>query len=153
MPASSSYQNRLLAHLSETDRALLRPHLEPVELPLNTVLVQPDQPITHATFVEEGLCSVIANSSEGSRIEILARRASDGRVEIVVQDEGPGLPADALDRLFDKFYRAQGGDRRRAGTGLGLAIARGFVEVMGGTLVARNRVDRSGAAFVLGFPA
>ena len=70
MPASSSYQNRLLAHLSETDRALLRPHLEPVELPLNTVLVQPDQPITHATFVEEGLCSVIANSSEGSRIEI-----------------------------------------------------------------------------------
>ena len=72
---------------------------------------------------------------------------------IVVQDEGPGLPADALDRLFDKFYRAQEGDRRRAGTGLGLAIARGFVEVMGGTLVARNRTDRSGAAFVVGFPA
>jgi K+-sensing histidine kinase KdpD len=46
-----------------------------------------------------------------------------------VRDEGPGIAPAALERLFDKFYRADEGDRRRAGTGLGLAIAKGFVEV------------------------
>ena len=67
------------------------------------------------------------------------RGRAGGAVEIVVRDEGPGIPAEALDRLFDKFYRADDGDRRRAGTGLGLAIAKGFVEAQGGTIAARNR--------------
>ena len=88
----------------------------------------------------------------GGRIEIEARRAGE-RVEIVVRDEGPGISAEALDRIFDKFYRANDGDRRRAGTGLGLAIAKGFVEVQGGTLAGRNRGDRSGAEFVVSWPA
>ena len=59
-----------------------------------------------------------------------------------------------LERIFDKFYRVQAGDRRRAGTGtgLGLAICRGFVEAMGGTIVAGNRVDRRGAVFTITFP-
>ena len=57
-----------------------------------------------------------------------------------MRDEGPGIPAEALDRLFDKFYRADAGDRQRAGTGLGLAIAKGFVEAQGGTIArARNQ--------------
>ena len=75
------------------------------------------------------------------------------RVEIVVRDEGPGIPAEAIDRLFDKFYRAQDGDRRRAGTGLGLAIAKGFVEAQGGSISARNRTDRSGAEFTVSLPS
>ena len=54
-------------------------------------------------------------------------------------------PRQDLERVFDKFYRAGGADRRRAGTGLGLAICRGFVEAMGGTITAGNRHDRSGA--------
>ena len=47
---------------------------------------------------------------------------------------------------------ADDGDRRRAGTGLGLAIAKGFIEAHGGTITARNRSDRGGAEFVVGFP-
>lgn len=65
-----SYQNRLLAALTEADRALLRPHLEPIDLPLGRVLVEPDKIITHAVFAESGLCSVIASGTEGARIEI-----------------------------------------------------------------------------------
>ncbi|MDP1838805.1 MAG: sensor histidine kinase KdpD [Reyranella sp.] len=95
-------------------------------------------------------------SSPGGRIEIEAHRiveiGTGDRVEITVRDEGPGIAADQLDRIFHKFHRVHDGDRRLAGTGLGLAIARGFVEVQGGTITARNRADRSGAEFVVGYP-
>jgi two-component system, OmpR family, sensor histidine kinase KdpD len=72
---------------------------------------------------------------------------------ISVSDEGPGVPADDLERIFDKFYRVHRQDRQRAGTGLGLAICRGFVAAMGGTIAAVNRNDRSGAIFTIRLPA
>ena len=71
---------------------------------------------------------------------------------IEVMDEGPGLPAVSLERVFDKFYRARQGDHQRAGTGLGLAICRGFIEALGGAITAGNRQDRSGAVFTVVFP-
>ena len=49
-----------------------------------------------------------------------------------------------IERIFDKFHRAQKGDQVRAGTGLGLAISRGFIEAMGGSFTAANRSDRTG---------
>ena len=124
---------------------------------VSTVL-EPGLPSLSLDFVlaEQALFNLLDNAAKyapgGSRIEVVARRVG-ARIEIAVQDEGPGLPPEALPRLFDKFYRADRGDRTRAGTGLGLAIARGFVEVQGGTLAARNRADRTGAAFVVSFPA
>jgi two-component system sensor histidine kinase KdpD len=69
-----------------------------------------------------------------------------------VLDEGPGVPPEDLDRIFDKFYRVNKGDQVRAGTGLGLAISRGFMEIMQGTVVAANRTDRTGAVFTLTLP-
>jgi two-component system sensor histidine kinase KdpD len=71
---------------------------------------------------------------------------------IRVFDEGKGIPDGDLERIFDKFYRVQKGDRVRAGTGLGLAISRGFVEALDGTIVAANRSDRSGAVFTIRLP-
>jgi two-component system, OmpR family, sensor histidine kinase KdpD len=71
---------------------------------------------------------------------------------IEVRDEGPGIPLDDLERIFDKFYRVRSGDRQRAGTGLGLAICRGFIEAQGGTIVAANRAGRSGAVFTIRLP-
>jgi len=118
--------------------------------------VAPDLPSLQLDFVlaEQVLFNLLDNAAKyspvGSRIGISARLAGD-RVEIAVRDEGDGIPPDALDRLFDKFYRADDGDRRRAGTGLGLAIAKGFVEVEGGTISARNRSDRSGAEFIVSY--
>ncbi len=121
-----------------------------------TSSIAPDLPTLQLDFVlaEQVLFNLLDNaakySSAGSRIEVQARHAG-GRVEIVVRDEGDGIAPAALDRLFDKFYRADDGDRRRAGTGLGLAIAKGFVEVEGGTIAARNRTDRSGAEFIVSY--
>ncbi len=90
-----------------------------------------------------------------SEVRITARATAQG-VAIEVLDEGPGIPPGDLDRLFDKFFRIQVGDRRRAGTGLGLSICKGFVEAMGGSIVAENRADgvgRPGALFRVTLPA
>ncbi|HEY3146133.1 MAG TPA: sensor histidine kinase KdpD [Dongiaceae bacterium] len=81
-----------------------------------------------------------------AEVRIAARATAQG-IAIEVLDEGPGIPPGDLERVFDKFFRIQVGDRRRAGTGLGLSICKGFVEAMGGTIVAENRVDRPGALF------
>jgi two-component system sensor histidine kinase KdpD len=122
-----------------------------------TTSIAPELPPLTLDFVlaEQVLFNLIDNAAKyspaGGRIEIDARRA-DGRVEITVRDEGPGIAPEALDRIFDKFYRANDGDRRRAGTGLGLAIAKGFVEVQNGRIAGRNRTDRRGAEFTVSWP-
>jgi two-component system sensor histidine kinase KdpD len=88
---------------------------------------------------------------EGTTIRILGRRDGDF-VELRILDEGDGIPPADLARIFDKFHRANKGDRVRPGTGLGLAIARGFVEAMHGTVEAANRGDRAGAMFTIRLP-
>ncbi len=74
------------------------------------------------------------------------------QVKLQVLDEGDGIAATDLQRIFEKFHRAQKGDHVRAGTGLGLAIARGFTEALGGSITAANRSDRKGAAFTISLP-
>ena len=104
---------------------------------------------------EQALFNLLDNAAKytpaGSRITVSAWR-ENGRVKVQVADEGPGIPHDDLERIFDKFYRGGGADHRRAGTGLGLSICRGFIEAMGGTIAAANRTDRSGAVFTIALP-
>ena len=75
-----------------------------------------------------------------------------GSIVLQIMDEGPGIPPDDLEQVFNSFYRVQKGDHVKAGTGLGLSICRGFVDAMGGTIIARNRSDRSGAMFTIRMP-
>jgi len=108
-----------------------------------------------AVLFEQVLFNLLDNAAKyspsGSGIDIRATR--DGElVEIEVVDEGPGIPPADFERIFDRFYRVHAQDRRHAGTGLGLAICRGFVEALGGWIVARNRRDRSGAVFTIRMP-
>jgi two-component system sensor histidine kinase KdpD len=119
--------------------------------------IAPDLPMLRldAILFEQVLFNLLDNAAKyappGSRIDIRAQR--DGEtVAIEVIDEGPGIPPGDLERVFDKFYRVQAQDRRRAGTGLGLAICRGFVEAQGGHIEARNRRDRSGAVLTVHIP-
>jgi two-component system sensor histidine kinase KdpD len=163
-----------LLDMTRLDAGVVSPKREPVEVgdlvsttlrravPLlqNKVVassVAPGLPALSLDFVlaEQALFNLLDNAAKylppGGRIEIDARWAGD-RVEIVVRDEGPGIAPAAIGRLFDKFFRADAGDRRRAGTGLGLAIAKGFVEAQGGAIAATNRTDRSGAEFVISYP-
>jgi signal transduction histidine kinase len=81
----------------------------------------------------------------------------DKRVETSVTDTGPGLPPEGLDRVFERFYRAdaQSAARTRGpsggGTGLGLSIARDLARAQGGELTAEN-ADNGGARFALILP-
>jgi len=80
-------------------------------------------------------------------------RARDGRVEATVTDSGPGIPAERLPRVFDRFYRAEAARTREGGsTGLGLAISRDLARAQGGELTAGNAPD-GGASFTLTLPA
>ena len=121
------------------------------------VSVAPDLPMLRLdpTLFEQVLFNLLDNAAKyspaGSRIDLRARRDGDV-VAVQVMDEGSGIPPDDLERIFDKFYRVQAQDRRRAGTGLGLAICRGFIEAQGGRIEAQNRRDRSGAILTIRLP-
>jgi two-component system, OmpR family, sensor histidine kinase KdpD len=107
-------------------------------------------------LVEQALFNLLDNAGKytpaGTRIDITVARVG-GRLRVRVMDEGPGLATLDPEQVFDKFSRFQAADRTRPGTGLGLAIARGFVEAMGGTIEAANRLDRQGAVFSVSFPS
>ena len=108
-----------------------------------------------AVLLEQALFNLIDNASKyapaGSSIRIQGWREGEF-VRLQILDEGPGIPADAIDRIFDRFYRVQKEDTVRAGTGLGLAVSRGFIEAMQGRIVAGNRSDRKGAVFTITLP-
>jgi two-component system, OmpR family, sensor histidine kinase MtrB len=73
------------------------------------------------------------------------------QVRIEVTDNGPGLPEDALARVFDRFYKHDAARARTPGSGLGLAIALENAHLHGGDLTAEN-VAGGGARFVLWLP-
>ena len=88
--------------------------------------------------VENVIRNAIRYSPPNTAVEIsLIRNGAEARIQ--VRDYGPGVPEEALARIFDPFYRVQG-DRNRdtGGAGLGLAIARRAVELHKGKLSARN---------------
>jgi two-component system sensor histidine kinase KdpD len=72
------------------------------------------------------LDNAMKNAPAAGRISLRAHREREA-VVIEVSDEKPRIPLADCGRVFDKFYRAQAQDRRRAGTALGLAICRGFI--------------------------
>jgi signal transduction histidine kinase len=77
---------------------------------------------------------------------------NDTRLELRIQDQGPGLPQAELEKVFEPFYRVEGSrSRETGGTGLGLTIARSVTEANGGSLVLRNRPE-GGLEAVLTLP-
>jgi len=79
--------------------------------------------------------------------------ASEGRVDFVVEDDGPGLPEDQLERVFAPFYRVESSrSRDTGGVGLGLAVARDVARAHGGDVVLAN-VPGGGLRATLSLPA
>jgi two-component system sensor histidine kinase KdpD len=134
----------------------LRPRLG--DRPLDAELT--DDPVeVDPVFLDEALTNIVENAikytSPGTPIRISSGRVNDGRhaVRLTIEDAGPGVPDEALGRLFEKFYRVPEARRHsRAGTGIGLAVVRGLVEAMGGTVAAR-RGALGGLAIDIDLPA
>jgi two-component system sensor histidine kinase KdpD len=113
------------------------------------------QPVlVDASLVTQLLVNLLDNAAkytpEATRVHLSGRNDGE-RVRVVVEDEGPGLPPGAPERLFDKFHRGQD-EGTAGGVGLGLAIARAIVQAHGGDIHAANR-DGGGARFELSLPA
>ncbi len=89
-------------------------------------------------------------SGDGTTIELYAEPAPDGFVRFGVRDHGPGIPAESIPHVFDRFYRVA--DQRKKGAGLGLAIAREIVVAHGGSIACTSTVGE-GSDFHFLIPA
>jgi two-component system, OmpR family, sensor histidine kinase KdpD len=103
-------------------------------------------------LLEQVLGNILQNAAThaigATRIDITARTEENDCV-IAIADNGKGIPAEAIDKVFGKFYRAPGA--ATGGTGLGLSIARGFVLAHGGSISCDNRPG-GGARFTIRLP-
>lgn len=97
-----------------------------------------------ATLFEHVVFNVVENALKFSRpagtVAIALTRKAES-ADLTITDDGPGIDAEALPHIFDKFYRARRGDQEPPGTGLGLTIARRIVEGHGGTIKAESPVS------------
>jgi two-component system sensor histidine kinase KdpD len=111
----------------------------------------PDElPLVAVDYVQMDLLSnCLKYAPPGTAVAVRARPPSDGWLEVEVTNQGPPVPAEHIERIFDKFYRVTNADRV-TGTGLGLSICRGIIEAHGGRIWAENRPD--GFAFRLRLP-
>ena len=94
--------------------------------------------------------NAINHSPDGDRIEIWAH-ADETSVTVGVNDNGPGIPAEDLPQVFEKFRQAKQHASRRKGSGLGLAFCRLAVEAMGGHIWAESQMGK-GSSFIFSLP-
>jgi signal transduction histidine kinase len=120
---------RLLADLGDADAVACSPRVTRV---LQTLLV-----------------NAVRHTPADGTVRVEARRSAAG-LELAVEDDGEGIPAADLPRIFEPFYRADAA-RSGPGAGLGLALARRIVEALGGRIEARAEVAR-GARFEIVLP-
>jgi signal transduction histidine kinase len=95
--------------------------------------------------------NAVAYSEEGTTVSVAVREV-DSEVEFSVSDQGVGIPAEELDRVFEKFYRGSQKRRRPGGTGLGLAICQAIVLAHGGRIWAESELGH-GSTFRFRLPA
>ncbi len=96
-----------------------------------------------AALLEQVVFNLLDNAhkySGTSSVVEIAVAAKPAEIALTVSDSGIGIPAEALVKVFDKFYRVAGSDGRAPGTGLGLSICAGLVKGMGGTIKAESPI-------------
>ena len=155
-----------LIDVSRLESGSAEPRLEPVDLPgvleaareslggdaeVVTLRVGEEIPALTADPVqlERAFANLFANAVRhgGGQPVLVRSREVGGRLVVRVVDQGPGIPEPERERIFEPFYRREGG----GGSGLGLSIARGFVEANGGELTVES-VPGQGSTFVVSFP-
>ena len=110
------------------------------------------EPVMIASMIRNLLDNALRYTPSGGRVDIGVYRA-DGAAVLQVEDTGPGLPADDLERVFEPFYR--GSEPQGDGSGLGLSIVKRTVERLGGTIALENVAgsDSTGLRVTVHLPA
>jgi signal transduction histidine kinase len=158
-----------LLDLSRSEAGVLRLNREPLQLPVLArsalaraeavpldfrVDIPADLPplLADADRIEIVLANLISNAAAyGNGVASLKAYTRAGEIVIDISDNGPGIASEELPYVFDRFYRAAAGVKRRAGgSGLGLAICRAFVEAHHGRIWVSS--DQSGTTFSLSLP-
>ena len=126
----------------------------------NVTLVN-EMPVLPAAADVNRLDQVFANLVDNAikygrangRVTVGGKLLDDGRQEIFVRDDGPGIPPEALDRVFERFYRVdKARSRDQGGTGLGLSIVKHIVQAHGGEVRVASELGK-GATFYFTLPA
>jgi two-component system OmpR family sensor kinase len=123
----------------------------PVELDVAAGLGQVS---ADARLLSRAVCNLLGNARRYADTRVVLRAyREDGGVNIVVEDDGPGIPSKEREQVFAPFYRLdRSRDRATGGFGLGLAIARKAVQLHGGSLTVEDG-SMGGARFVMTIPA
>ena len=136
----------------------VRPAAEAKEIDLRTHFESPDAIVkADVERLQQILWNLLANAvkftPQRGSVDVYLRRYGS-LAEIRIEDSGPGIPAEFLPRIFERFTQADSSStRKHGGLGLGLAIVRHLVELHGGTVWAGNRDGNGGAVLVVSLPA
>ena len=127
-------------------------HALVLDLPDTAVPVLADE-----TRIAQAVANLVNNAAKytprGGHLRVQLRRGAGTTVEVVVADDGVGIPPELLPGVFEMFVQAPGArGNRHGGLGLGLAIARQMAEMHGGTLVGHSDGPGTGCTFVLTLP-
>ena len=139
---------------------LLRESAEPLVLQAlrqgrSIGLEAPDEPVparAHPLWLGEVVNNLLDNALRygGPKVTLRVTPRPEGGAEVVVEDDGPGVPQAQLPNLFEPFWRGERADLRNdGGTGLGLTIAREVVLRLGGQIEAQSRPDFEGLRFTI----
>src|SRR5512139_2338954 len=114
-----------------------------IHSPLSSIEVDPGRMTQVLTNI---LDNALRHTPEGGRIVLSAQEVND-QVELAVQDSGPGLRAEEIERIFERFYRTDASRQREdydGGSGLGLAIAKSIIQAHGGQVSAESHIVPAG---------
>ncbi|MBI4319031.1 MAG: HAMP domain-containing protein [Chloroflexi bacterium] len=141
---------RIVRRVVAEQQARAQKHELSVEFPASYPILEAD-PRRIEQILHNLLENAVKYSPDGGRI-VVRGEISGGNALVSVSDEGVGIPAEQIDKIFARFYRVDGPLARRAGgSGLGLAIARALVEAHGGKIWAESAVGQ-GSRFVFTIP-
>jgi two-component system sensor histidine kinase KdpD len=111
----------------------------------------------HAALIEQALFNILDNaikfSPNNSDIDIKVNLSTDKKgISILIKDQGPGIPDEEQDKIFDMFHTIRHGDRHPSGTGLGLTICKGIISAHGGEIAVLDDKVNAGTTFHIYLP-
>lgn len=108
----------------------------------------------HPALIEQALFNILENAarfSPASKPVVVTATVLQQQCKITIEDQGPGIPAEQRDKIFDMFYMVAGGDQKKQNTGMGLAICKGMIGAHGGQVSVAER-SGGGTRFEITLP-